>query len=50
MNANHETKSVSEYLKDDVKSFDMEGYQVIIAQVVIPSCAWMESIHESIED
>lgn len=50
MNANHERKSVSEYLKDDVKSFDMEGYQVIIAQVVIPSCAWMESIHESIED
>lgn len=50
MNANHETKSVSEYLKDDVKSFDLEGYQVIIAQVVIPACAWMESIHESIED
>lgn len=50
MNANHETRSVSEYLKDDVKSFDLEGYQVIIAQVVIPSCAWMESIHESIED
>lgn len=50
MNANHETRSVSEYLKDDVKSFDLEGYQVIIAQIVIPACAWMESIHESIED
>lgn len=50
MNANHETRSVSENLKDDVKSFDLEGYQVIIAQIVIPACAWMESIHESIED
>lgn len=50
MNANSETKTVWEYLKDDVKSFEMEGYQVIIAQVVIPSCEWMTTIHESIEE
>ena len=50
MNANSETKSVSEYLKEDVKSFEIEGYSVIIAQVVIPSKEWMNSIHEPIEE
>lgn len=50
MNANSETKSVSEYLKEDVKSFEIEGYSVIIAQVVIPSKEWMNTIHEPIEE
>ena len=50
MNANSETKSVSEYLKEDVKSFEIERYSVIVAQVVIPSKEWMNSIHEPIEE
>ena len=48
-NEDTETKTIAEYLREDVKSFDIEGYQVIIAQVVIPSCTFMDRIQESID-
>lgn len=48
-NEDTETKTIAEYLREDVKSFDIEGYQVIIAQVVIPSCTFMDTIQESID-
>ena len=50
INSESETKSVSDFLKEDVKSFDIEGYKVIIAQAVIPSFERLNIIKESIHD
>lgn len=50
MNSNIESKNISDFLKEDVKSFDIEGYRVIIAQVVIPSCDCMKTMHEAIQE
>lgn len=48
MNSNLENKNIYDLLREDIKSFDMDGYRVMIAQVIIPSFDWLKQIQDSI--
>ena len=50
VSSNIENKVVSDFLREDVKDFEIDHYKVLIAQVIIPSYQSIVSLHDSIQE